>query len=72
MSDTLLRLANDRRTARFVKMLGLPTPVVLDRAEGGYQAQELAGRTIVCGAADGSRLLAAATASLEAAGATLL
>lgn len=69
MADTLLRLANDRRTARLVRLLGLPMPVLLERAAGGWQAQELAGRTIVCAGGPHAGLLADAGAALRAAGA---
>lgn len=69
MTDTLLRLANDRRTARLVRLLGLPAPVVLDRARAGCQERELAGRTLLLGAAAGSSLHGVVAATLATAGA---
>lgn len=65
MADLLLRLANDRRTAGLIRRLGLPTPVRLARAAGGYEVAPLAGRRTVVGTAAGGTaeavLLRAAT-----------
>jgi 3-oxoacyl-[acyl-carrier protein] reductase len=71
MADTLLRLANDRRTARLLRLLGLPMPVILDRVAGGYCAHELTGRSILLGAVRGARLADIAREALTANGATV-
>lgn len=47
MSDLLMRLAGNPATAGIVKMLGLPNPVELARAEDGYQAKPFAGKTVL-------------------------
>lgn len=70
MADLLLRLANDRRTAGLIRRLGLPTPVRLARAPGGYDAQPLAGRVVVCGAVPGGIAQAALWQAAESAGAS--
>lgn len=72
MADTLLRLANDRRTAGLVRLLGLPTPALLERTAGGSQAHELGGRTALLGAARGSGLRDVAAAALAAGGASVM
>ncbi|GAB3545003.1 3-oxoacyl-ACP reductase [Noviherbaspirillum agri] len=51
MSDLLIKLSNNSTTAAIVKMLGLPTPVELARAERGYAAQPFAGKTVLLGSA---------------------
>jgi len=51
MSDLLIKLSNNSTTAAIVKMLGLPTPVELARAERGYVAQPFAGKTVLFGSA---------------------
>ena len=72
MSDTLLALANDRRTAWLVRMLGLPAPTVLRRESGAYRERPLDQLNFVLGAAPGGYATDAARAALVAAGAGLL
>ena len=72
MADTLLRLANDRRTARLVRWLGLPTPAILAREDGGYAEQPLRERTFLLGAGPDGQIAAAASTHLLAAGANVL
>jgi 3-oxoacyl-[acyl-carrier protein] reductase len=71
MSDLLLKLANDRRTAKLVGAVGLPTPVALARAEGGFVERPFEGRTVVLGPGEGPVREALAT-SLRGAGAASL
>ena len=72
MSDVLLALANDKRSARLVRALGLPAPVVLARGQGPTTAQELKGKTAWVAAAPAGYATEALTQPLQAAGATTL
>ena len=63
MSDLLIKLSNNSTTAAIVKVLGLPMPVELARADGGYVAQPFAGKTVLLGRSQN----AFAFGSLEAA-----
>jgi 3-oxoacyl-[acyl-carrier protein] reductase len=47
MPDLLMKLNRNFATSGLVKALGLPDPVVLARAEGGYEAAPFNGKTIL-------------------------
>jgi 3-oxoacyl-[acyl-carrier protein] reductase len=47
MSDLLMKLNNNPATARLVKAIGLPNPVVLAREEVGYVQYPLAGKSVL-------------------------
>ncbi len=53
MSDFLLRMSEQPAARNLIKSIGLPTPQVLTRASGGYQAKPLSGKTALFGAAAG-------------------
>lgn len=72
MSDLLLKLSNDNRSARLVRALGLPTPVVLARGQGPTAARELDGKLALLLNAPGGYATEALTQALQAAGATLV
>ncbi|MCX9154945.1 3-oxoacyl-ACP reductase [Niveibacterium sp. 24ML] len=69
MADLLLRLANGRYSRRLVRALGLPCPVQLARAAGGYEPAPLLGRCTVVGAAPGGWALPALLTAARNAGA---
>lgn len=72
MADTLLTLANDPRTARLVRMLGLPAPVVLAREAGPYRDQALADATFALGTGAAGFAIESVRAALQGAGARVL
>ncbi len=72
MTDHLLHWANDPRTARLIRLLGLPQPVHLARAAGGYVEQPLAGRQVLAGGSPGGFALPAILPQLAQAGTTFL
>lgn len=72
MSDLLLTLANNNRSARLVRALGLPAPVALARATGPTVARELEGKLALLLSAPGGYATDALTQGLQAAGATTL
>jgi 3-oxoacyl-[acyl-carrier protein] reductase len=69
VADLLLHLANDRRTAKLIRLLGLPTPVRLARASGAYEPAPLLGRCTVLTAAPGGFAIEALRTAAAAAGA---
>ncbi|HJV51972.1 MAG TPA: 3-oxoacyl-ACP reductase [Noviherbaspirillum sp.] len=72
MSDLLMRLARNPATAGIVKMLGLPNPVELARAEGGYQAKPFTGKTVLVAGSNNGYAAHSLRAALREAGAELL
>ncbi len=72
MSDLLLTLSNDNRSARLVRAMGLPTPVVLARAQGPTTARELHGKIALVLSAPAGYASEALTQALQSAGATTL
>lgn len=72
MSDLLLALANDNRSARLVRALGLPTPVVLARGKGPTTARELEGKLALLLSAPAGYANEALTQALQIAGATVV
>lgn len=72
MNDYLVDLANRPVTGELVKKLGLPTPLHLVRAEGGYVAQPLAGKVVLLGGVKGGYATTALEAELKAAGADVV
>ncbi|WP_019140521.1 3-oxoacyl-ACP reductase [Noviherbaspirillum massiliense] len=72
MSDLLMKLGRSPATAGIVKMLGLPHPVQLARAPGGYEAQPFAGKNVLLARAGNGYALASLQAAVLEAGATLL
>lgn len=69
MRDGLVRLHENIFTRHLVRALGLPKPVALARAAGGYTAQPLAGLRVLTAQAPGGYALGALCAALAAAGA---
>jgi len=69
MSDLLITLSNNTATAAIVKLLGLPTPVELARADGGYAAQPFAGKTVLLGRTPGAFAVDSLDAALRDGGA---
>jgi 3-oxoacyl-[acyl-carrier protein] reductase len=69
MRDGLVRLHENIFTRHLVRALGLPKPVTLARAAGGYTAQPLAGLRVLYAQAPGAYAIGALCAALEAAGA---
>jgi 3-oxoacyl-[acyl-carrier protein] reductase len=72
MTDFLLNLANDKRSAAVVKSLGLPTPTRLARTKGPTVAGELQGKTALVLSAPSAYASDIATSTLQAAGATVV
>lgn len=72
MSDVLLALANDNRSARLVRALGLPTPVALARAPGPTTARELDGKLALVLGVSAGYATETLVQALQAAGATTL
>jgi 3-oxoacyl-[acyl-carrier protein] reductase len=66
--DTLLNLSSKPSTRWMVSMLGLPTPMPLDRADGPWEATPLADAS-VCLAAGAGATHAALTVAIEGTGA---
>jgi 3-oxoacyl-[acyl-carrier protein] reductase len=69
MRDGLVRLHENMFTKHLARALGLPKPVALARAAGGYTAQPLAGLRVLYTAAPGGYTLDAMLAALAGAGA---
>ncbi|WP_332876326.1 3-oxoacyl-ACP reductase [Massilia sp. S19_KUP03_FR1] len=69
MRDGLVRLHENIFTRHLVRALGLPKPVALARAAGGYTAQPFAGLRVLTAQAPGGYALGALDAALAAAGA---
>ncbi|WGG48158.1 hypothetical protein [Rugamonas sp. DEMB1] len=72
MSDVLIKMSRNRAGAALIKALGLPNPVELARAEGGYVALPFAGKTVLLAGAAGGYAAEALSAAAGAAGATPL
>jgi 3-oxoacyl-[acyl-carrier protein] reductase len=71
MTDRLRTLSHHPLTAPLIKLLGLPQPPQLARAEGPFAEQPFAGRRAVLAAVDGGYAGAALSAALAGAGATM-
>ncbi len=71
MSDFLLRLMEQPASRNLVKSVGLPTPQILVRATGGYEAKPLSGKTALFGAAKGGFASSELEKLLGACGATV-
>ncbi len=69
MRDGLVKLHENIFTKHLARALGLPRPVALARAPGGYTAQPFAGLRVVYTEAPGGHALGAMLAALETAGA---
>ena len=69
MSDYLVRLAQQPALRSVIKTVGLPTPQTLDRADGAYVDEPLAGQKLLLGAAGNSPLLKKVETALKNAGA---
>lgn len=69
MSDLLIKLNRNRATARIVKALGLPAPVQLARASGGYEAQPFAGKAVLLCRSERGYAASSLAAAFRAAGA---
>jgi 3-oxoacyl-[acyl-carrier protein] reductase len=72
MSDLLMKLNRNRATAPIVKALGLPNPVPLARAEGGYEARPFSGKIALLGRTSNGYAAESLSAALKSAGAELL
>lgn len=72
MSDLLIKLANNSTTAGIVKMLGLPTPVALARADGGYAERPFAGKNVLLGCSQNAYAADSLTAAVRDGGAAPL
>lgn len=72
MADLLLKLADKPATNRLLRALGLPTPVELARAPGGYVEAPLRGKTVALGASPDGFAHEALRQAIEAAGAQVL
>src|SRR5690606_9772576 len=72
MADLLLKLADKPATNRLLRALGLPTPVELARAPGGYVEAPLRGETVALGAAPDGFAHEALRQAIAAAGAQAL
>lgn len=72
MNDYLVDLANRPVTGALVKKLGLPAPLHLVRAAGGYVAEPLAGKIVLLGGVKGGHATTALGAQLKAAGADVV
>ena len=72
MSDLLLKLANDKRSGRLVRALGLPSPMTLARGQGPTTAQELHGKLALVLTTVGGYAAATLTEALQQAGANLV
>ncbi|HZW22150.1 3-oxoacyl-ACP reductase [Noviherbaspirillum sp.] len=71
MSDILMSLNRNRAIAPIVKALGLPNPVPLARAEGGYEAQPFAGKMVILGRSENGYAAEHLQAALENGSASL-
>jgi len=71
MSDVLLTLANDKRSAGLVRALGLPTPGVLARSDGPTSTRELDGKLALLLKTPDCYAVSALTTALEQAGAKI-
>lgn len=70
MSDKILEFLHSPAGKQLVANLGLPTPPQLKRAKAGFEAQPLAGKTVLVGAsADGEQARAMLVALRDAGGA---
>lgn len=69
--DLLLRIAGHRFAAGVLRRLGLPTPVALQRADGPWRGDELAGRQLVVASLGEAADLLALTGTLQQLGAQL-
>ncbi|KQV90412.1 3-ketoacyl-ACP reductase [Massilia sp. Root351] len=72
MSDILMKLHGNRLAAPLARALGLPKPVKLARAAGGYEARPFEGKSALLCAAAGGYAAAALRGVLEEAGAAVL
>ena len=72
MSDLLIKMSRNRAGAALIKALGLPNPVELARAEGGYATLPFAGKTVLLAGAAGGYAAEALSAAAGAAGAAPL
>ena len=72
MSDLLLKLANDKRSGRLVRALGLPAPMTLARGQGPTTAHELQGRVALVLSTLGGYAAPVLTDALQQAGANLV
>lgn len=70
-SDLLLHLASRPRGAALLRRLGLPSPVALHRATGGWAAQPLAGQQLVVAGLGERDDLLSLTSTLQSLGAQL-
>lgn len=71
LPDLLVEAAAGRWTGPLIRRMGLPAPRRLRREAGPYRGDELAGRRLSFGAADGAYAIEAATAVLSGLGAEL-
>jgi 3-oxoacyl-[acyl-carrier protein] reductase len=69
MGDGLAALHKNVFTKHLARAAGLPNPVALARAPGGYSARALAGKRVLFAAAPGGHALGPMLAALDAAGA---
>lgn len=72
MSDLLMTLVKNPATAGIVKKLGLPNPVELARAEGGYQARPFSGKMVLLARSRNGYAADSLLAAIEEAGAVPL
>lgn len=72
MGDILMKLHGNRLAAPIARALGLPEPVVLARAAGGYEARPFEGQGALLCAPAGGYAAPALRAALADAGATVL
>lgn len=72
MSDLLMKLNRNPATAPLVKALGLPNPVELARAEGGYEAKPFSGKNVLLTRTKNAYASESLSGALEHAGATVL
>jgi len=72
MSDYLVQLANQPATRKLIKAVGMPTPVRLARADGGYEEQPLAGKSVVFGETERGAIAAKLQGLLGEAGAEVV
>jgi 3-oxoacyl-[acyl-carrier protein] reductase len=70
MSDKILEFIHSPAGKNLVAALGLPTPPQLKRAKAGFEAEPLAGKTVLVGASADGEQARAMLAGLAAAGAS--
>ncbi len=70
MSDYLVKLAENPAARAIFKNIGLPTPPSLARARSAYQAEPLAGKTVLLGSAANGFAAKSVLATLKDMGAT--